>query len=184
VLAALVFLAPEAFQIQTRFLLPAIPFVALAMGLALQRIPVLVYTLLFVHAVLCWPTVMSRYADDSLRVRHFLPKQALRIETEDSTLTYRLPGYQQAKLVEQWTPPNSRIFCYANPAEAYTSRELLIYYESTQNREDLTLLTQRDFAELRRRGITHVLALNSFPGNLSGLRTLGIAENATLYALD
>jgi hypothetical protein len=183
-LAGFLFLLPGAFQIQTRFLLPAIPFIALAMGMVLQRIPFLLYGLLAVHAVLCWPTVMLHYADSSLRVRHFLPKQALRIEPQDSTLTYRLPGYQQAKLLEKSTPPNARIFCYASPAEAYTSRELLIYYESTENRENLDLLSQRNFAELRRRGITHVLVMNSFPGSLSGLRKLGAAEDATLYALD
>ena len=182
-LAGLLFLMPGAFQVQTRFLLPAIPFIALAMGVVLQRIPATIYVLALVHAVLCWPTVMLHYADDSLRVRHFLPKQALRIEPEDSTLTYRLPGYKLAKLIEQQTPPNARVFCYASPAEAYTSRELLIYYESTQNREDLDLLSQGNFTELKRRGLTHVLVLNTFPGDLSSLRKLGVAENATLYEL-
>jgi len=182
-IAAALFLVPGMFHIQTRFLLAAIPFVALALGIVLARLPVLLYVLIVVHAVLCWPTVMLHYADGSLRVRHFLPKQALRIEPEDSTLRYRLPGYATARMVEQLTPPNARIFCYANPAEAYTSRELLIYYESTQNREDLDLLVQGNFAELKRRGITHLLILDSFRGDLSALTRLGTAEHTTLYAL-
>ena len=182
-IAGALFLLPGMFQIQTRFLLPAIPFIALAMGLVLARIPVLVYALIAVHAVLCWPTVMLHYADGSLRVRHFLPKQALRIESEDSTLRYRLPGYATARMVEQLTAPDAKVFCYASPAEAYTSRDLLIYYESTQNREDLDLVAQRNFTELKRRGITHLLILDSFPGDLSGLNRLGTVEKTTLYAL-
>ena len=181
--AAVLFLMPGMVHIQTRFILAAIPFVALALGLVLARIPVMIYGLIVVHAVLCWPTVMLHYADDSLRVRHFLPKQALRIEPEDSTLSYRLPGYLSAQMIEQLTPPDARIFCYANPAEAYTSRELLIYYESTQNREDLDLLVQGNFRELKRRGITHLLILDSFRGDLSGLTRLGTVEKTSLYAL-
>lgn len=182
--AALLFLVPGLFHIQTRFMLPAIPFIALAMGLVLARIPVLLYALIVVHAVLCWPAEMLHYADDSLRVRHFLPKQALRIESEDSTLTYRLPGYPLAKMIERLTPPNARIFCFSSPAKAYTSRELLIYYESTQNREDFDLLMQGNIAELKRRGITHVLAPGDFLANRSGVTRLGTVERTTLYAIN
>ncbi|HME07829.1 MAG TPA: hypothetical protein VKG25_12290, partial [Bryobacteraceae bacterium] len=107
----------------------------------------------------------------------------LRIESEDSTLRYRLPGYAVARMVEQLTAPDAKVFCYASPAEAYTSRDLLIYYESTQNREDLDLVAQRNFTELKRRGITHLLILDSFPGDLSGLNRLGTVEKTTLYAL-
>jgi hypothetical protein len=183
VLAALLFLAPGAFHIQTRFILPAVPFAALSMGLVIEGVPWLIYGLIALHAVLCWPTVMLHYADGSLRVRHFLPRQALRIEPEDSTLTYRLPGYRAAKMLERLTPPTAKIFCYADPAEAYTTRELLIYYESTANRQDLDLLTQGNFAELKRRGITHILVMDSFQGDLSILERLGTAEHTTLYAL-
>lgn len=183
-LAALLFLIPGLFHIHTRFILPAIPFIALALGLVVARIPALLYVLMVAHAVLCWPTVMLHYADGSLRVRHFLPKQALRLEPEEATLRYRLPGYGMARMIEDLAPANARILCYANPAEAYTSRELLIYYESAQNHEDLELLAQGNLRDLRSRGITHVLVPETFLKNTSGLTRLGAAENTTLYALN
>jgi hypothetical protein len=117
-----------------------VPFVALALGLALGRPPFAMPAIVVVHAFLCWPTVIKHYADAGLRVRHFLPKQALRIKSEDSTLTFRLPGYSISKMIERLVPVNGRVFCFANPPEAYTSRELLIYYESTFNMAAMDIL--------------------------------------------
>ena len=129
-------------NVKTRFLLPAIPFIAIALGLALLRIPGALAGVILLQAVLCWPTVLTRYADGGLRVRHFLPRQALRIEPEDSTLAYRLPDYRLARMVEHLVPPNGRVFSFAIPPEAYTTRELLIFYESTPNIAAMDMLLQ------------------------------------------
>lgn len=128
-------------NVQTRFLLPAVPLIALAMGIALMRIPGALYAVILVQAILCWPTIVKTYSDAGLRVRHFLPRQALRLEPEDSTLSYRLPGYRISRMVDQLVPPDGRVFSFASPPEAYTSRELLIYYESTPNLAAMDMLS-------------------------------------------
>ncbi len=128
-------------NVQTRYLLPAIPFLALAIGLALIRIPFALPLIMMAQALLCWPSVLKSYSDSGLRVRHFLPKQALRIESEDSTLSYRLPGYRISRMVDRLVPPDGRILCFANAPQAYTSRELLVYYESTFNLTAIDILS-------------------------------------------
>ncbi|MDQ2945403.1 MAG: discoidin domain-containing protein [Acidobacteriota bacterium] len=128
-------------NVKTRFLLPAVPFIALAMGIGLMRIPAAIPAMILMQAILCWPTVVKKYSDGGLRVRHFLPLQALRIESEDSTLSYRLPGYRISRMVEQLVPPNGRVFSFASPPEAYTSRELLIYYEATPTLAAMDILS-------------------------------------------
>jgi hypothetical protein len=105
-----------------------------------MRIPAALPALIVAHAVLCWPSVMQRYADGGLRVRHFLPREALRLTPEESTLAYRLPGFQAAQMVERLVPPGGRVFCFGTLPEAYTSRELLIYYESTPNQAAYEML--------------------------------------------
>ena len=136
-------------NIQTRYLLPAVPFIALAMGLALMRIPGVAPAVIVLQAVLCWPTVIKSYSDGGLRVRHFLPRQALRLESEDSTLSFRLPGYRTAKMIDRLVPPDGRVFCFASPPEAYTSRELLIYYESTFNATAMDILAVASVPDLQ-----------------------------------
>lgn len=137
-------------HVQTRFLLPAVPFIAIAIGLALMRMsPGVMAPVILLHAILCWPTVIKKYCDGSLRVRHFLPRQALRIEPEDSTLSYRLPGYRIARMVEQLVPQNGRVFSFASLPEAYTSRELLIYYESTPNVAAMDMLLLPSMPDLQ-----------------------------------
>jgi hypothetical protein len=136
-------------NIQTRFLLPAVPFIALAMSAVLTRIPGVAPAVIVLQAVLCWPTVIKHYSDNGLRVRHFLPRQALRLESEDSTLSFRLPGYRTAKMIDQLVPPDGRVFCFASPPEAYTSRELLIYYESTFNATAMDILAVASVPDLQ-----------------------------------
>ncbi len=85
-LAALVFAAPYPANIGTRFLLPAVPFVALSLALALSGSNALLLAVLAGHAILSWPTVVAKYcAPNAWRLIKKIPiRQALRIESEDS----------------------------------------------------------------------------------------------------
>src|SRR5205823_1934161 len=123
-----------------------------------------------------WPTVLKHYCDGGSRVRLFLPRQALRIESEDSTLSYRLPGYRIAKMIDRLVPSNGHVFCFASPPEAYTSRELLIYYESTFNLTAIDTLTLPSVAE---RQPTLHLSFQTKAQPVHGIPIVHVTENAT-----
>lgn len=143
--AALVFAIPWLANVDTRILIPSAVFVALALGIALSRVRWTIPLVLAAHAVLCWPAVTRIYADQAMRVRHFLPREALRIVPEDATLQYRLPGYRVARLIEQVVPAAGRVFSFAPLPVAYTTRDVLVYWESSFNEaiKDVLLMPLR-----------------------------------------
>ena len=131
-LAALVFGAPYAANVGTRFLLPALPFVALALCLALSGSAALIAALVIAHAVLSWPSVAARYcAPNAWRLLAKIPvRQALRIESEESFLNFRLPYWAVMRLIDRKVPPGGKVFSYGGSPEAYSSRDILVAYES------------------------------------------------------
>jgi len=131
-LAGLLFALPYSANIGTRFLLPALPFVALAMGLAVAGSSVAALTLVFAHAFLSWPAVIGAYAaPDAWRLLNKIPlRQALRIESEESYLNFRMGTYAMARLIEKEVPPDRKVFTFSGAAEAYTTREILVAYQS------------------------------------------------------
>src|SRR4029079_4150994 len=85
----------------TRFLIPAVPFLAMALALTLERIRGAIPIVLLAHGYVSWPTVTQRYCYPlAMRVKHFLPKETLRITPEAETLAYRLPGYRIARAID------------------------------------------------------------------------------------
>ena len=131
-LAALIFAAPYAANVGTRFLLPALPFIALSMGLAVGRWQVAVAALVVAHAVLSWPSVATRYcAPNAWRLISKIPiRQALRIESEESFLNFRLSQWGTMRMIDAKVPPGGKVFTYTASPEAYTSREILVGYQS------------------------------------------------------
>jgi hypothetical protein len=129
--AAAVFGLAYPFNIGTRFLLPVLPFVSLAMALVLTRYRWLGFGIAVVHAVISWPSLVPKYAHpDSWRIGEIPWKAALRLEPEDAYLARRVPSYGIAKLIDQHVPPGERVFSFGGVAEAYTSREIVSRYQS------------------------------------------------------
>jgi hypothetical protein len=130
--AAVFFAAPYAANMGTRFLLPALPFVALSMGLALGSFRVAAATLVLAHAVLSWPAVMPKYcAPNAWRLLKKIPvRQALRIESEESYLNFRLPYWAMMRAIDLKVPKGAKVFAFSGTPEAYTSRDVLIAYQS------------------------------------------------------
>jgi hypothetical protein len=131
--AALLFALPYPANIGTRFLLPALPFVALSMGLAVAGSKPAALILTLAHAIFSLPVVVDLYAPpDAWRMEPKIPiKQALRIETEDSYLNFKMPHYGTARMIDRLTPPGSRVFTFSGLPEAYTSREVISAYQSS-----------------------------------------------------
>ena len=133
-IAATVFGAPFAANVSTRFLIPAMPFTALALCLVLARVPRVAVAAVAVHAALSWPTVVRRYChQDAWRLDKVTWREALRIKPEDGYLESNLPLYGAARLLDRVTPPEATIFTQTPIPEAYTSRHVRTAYQSAEN---------------------------------------------------
>jgi dolichyl-phosphate-mannose-protein mannosyltransferase len=133
-LAALVFGANYFANIGTRFLIPPLAFVALAMAIALNGMPRLLMSIALAHAFLSWPSIMRQYSRfDAWHLVKVPYREALRIKPEEGFLESNLPLYGAARMVERNTPPGSTIFTFTSMPEAYTSRNVLVAYQSAGN---------------------------------------------------
>jgi hypothetical protein len=133
-LAAAVFGANYFSNIGTRFLIPSLAFVALAMMLALASVPRLAVGLVLVHALISWPTRMTKYCSpDAWHLTRVPWRQALRIKPADEYLDKNMFFYGVARMVDANTPPDATVFTYRPIPDAYTSRRILLDYESEPN---------------------------------------------------
>jgi hypothetical protein len=145
-LAAAVFGATYFSNIGARFLIAPLPFVALAMMLALGtdafgRTAALALALL--HAVISWPPVVRKYAAPGVWALRKIPfRAALRLDPPEDYLQAHLVYFGVGQMIERSTAPGSTVFSFQVIPEAYTSRRILIDYESADNHHDgLTLWT-------------------------------------------
>jgi hypothetical protein len=133
-LAAAVFGATYFSNIGTRFLIPVLPFVALAMTMALAGIPKLLVALAVVHAVLSWPSVVRLYCHaDAWHLVKVPYREALRIKPEDGFLESNLYFYGATRMLDRLTPPGSTVFALTPIPEAYTSRHVRVAYQAAGN---------------------------------------------------
>ncbi|HEY2016958.1 MAG TPA: hypothetical protein VGH38_25815 [Bryobacteraceae bacterium] len=133
-LAGAVFGANYFSNIGTRFLLPPLPFIALAMMLVLAAKPRLAIGIAVLHALISWPSVVGRYCHpDAWRLVKIPWREALRIKPEDGVLRSNLPFYGAARMVEQSAAPGSTIFTFTPIPDAYTARKVLVAYQSAAN---------------------------------------------------
>jgi hypothetical protein len=134
-LAALVFGANYFSNIGTRFLIAPLPFIALAMVLALDGIPRLPVALALIHAVLSWPAIIPRYASPYSWHLTTMPwREALRLRPADPYIANRLPYYEIDRLIEEKTRPGSTVFTFTPIPEAYTSRHIRVQFQAAGNK--------------------------------------------------
>jgi len=130
VCAAAIAGAPYYLNTSARFLIPAMPFLALAIFMSLPR--GLSWALVAAHAVLSWPAVVGLYADDYVwRLRGWPVAAALRIEPERDYLRRTLGEYRMAEVINRSTPPGARILDLHGTAAAYTERRMSLFYQSS-----------------------------------------------------
>jgi hypothetical protein len=137
-LAAAVFGSTYFGNIGARFLITPLPFIALAMmlGLGNQTLALAVAAL---HAVLSWPSIVPKYAHTwSLQKLPF--REAMRFKPASEYLQAHLPQYGVDVMLDRVTEPGATVFAYQAIAEAYTSRRVLVDYESADNHVDGVIL--------------------------------------------
>jgi hypothetical protein len=106
-----------------RFLMPALPFLTLAICAA---IPIRLATpLLVLHAITSWPAIVNGYTPRALQLNQFPWRAALRLESEADYLTRASLDYRYVKLVEQNTPPDARVLDLFGAHRAFTPREFV-----------------------------------------------------------
>jgi hypothetical protein len=133
-LAGAVFALPYTQNIGTRFLIPALPFLSLALAMALERIPLLMAGILAAHALLSWPPVAAKYSKPyAFRLEGVPWRAALRLESEEAFLG-REPGYRRARAIERHVPAGETVFTFTAIFDAYTSRNMLTGYQSVRSR--------------------------------------------------
>src|ERR1035438_8460832 len=131
-LAALVFALPAYLNTGSRFLIPAAPFLALAMGISLAEIPGALPVLALFHALVCWPPILSTYCDPwNWRIARFPARVALRLDPVTPYISNNVGDYALKMPIELHVPPGERIFSFAGRAQAYIDRDIVVSYEST-----------------------------------------------------
>jgi hypothetical protein len=133
--AALVFGANYFSNIGARFLIPPLPFVALAMAMVLSELPNLAVAVVLLHAFISWPSMVPKYCrPGAWRLGKVPWLEALRIKPEEGYLESHLPYYGVDRMIDRSTAPGSTIFTFTPIPEAYTSRRILVEYESAENK--------------------------------------------------
>lgn len=133
-MAALVFALPVLSNNGARFLIPAIPFLALAMGMAFGRLPALAGVLVLAHAITSWPTLLIKYCHPyAWRLKEAPWEAALRIIPEERFLASQITEYSVSKMLERRVPADARTLSFERVAASYCAREVLIDWWGAEN---------------------------------------------------
>ena len=116
-------------NVGTRFLMPSLPFFALALALVLPRR--IAWAALAFHAVTCWPAVIARYERAGLwRLAGFPLQAAVRLLPEPLYLRMTLADYQVAEMISKEAKLPGKIFGLTTVANAYLDHEVSQYWQS------------------------------------------------------
>jgi hypothetical protein len=178
--AALLFALPYATNIGTRFLIPAVPFVSLALALSLSDIPglpvFLPVVLALAHAVSVWPSVLDKYCDQyAWHIDEAPWPAALRIEPDYSFLWRKLfPVYPMAQKIETSIPRGKSVFEFSESGTAYTDHVLLGRYTSAFGETTGDILWSPLFSDMQARMI------ETFQFASRNVRKLRIVQTANM----
>jgi hypothetical protein len=133
-LAGIVFALPWMLNISSRFLIPALPPLALALALAMERPSWLLPAVALLHGFLSWYASPVRYFDRYAPHLATLPlRAALRIESEDEYLARSNTGYLIDRMIEGQVPPGDRVFSFEPIPEAWTTREIMAAQDGAES---------------------------------------------------
>jgi hypothetical protein len=144
-LAAVVFGCNYFSNISPRFLIAPLPFLALSMMLAVSAIPQLMMAVAVVHAIISWPAYIPKYcAPNAWHLSKIPYREALRLKNAEEFLGSHVIDYGVEQMVERSTSAGATVFTYRPIPEAYTSRRILVNYESAFN-QTLGLIVQQAY---------------------------------------
>lgn len=127
-------------NIDPRFLIPVLPFLALGMGKVLSRWRWLTIGVCLCHLLISSPAINWKLAPSVWQIYTFHWRQALRLIPEDHYLNEESSPYRSARLIEQFVPPDEQVFTMAPVANSYTKRQTRPDYHSAENLEIINIL--------------------------------------------
>jgi len=132
-LGTLVFLLPYASNVDARFLIPALPCLALAMALAFELPRLLPVLVVATASVLAWPRVIDRYRAPSggWQITTVPWKAALGMIPAQTWLS-RDAGYRLTQTINRIVSADKRVWSTVAVAQSYTVPDVLVYYYSTE----------------------------------------------------
>lgn len=173
-LAAAIFGSTYFTNIGARFLIPVIPFVSLALAMAVADIQWLLPALAILHVISCWPQIDRLYCGlGAYRIEEVPVRAALRLQNELDYLSQDTQ-YMSALMIGAKVPPNDSIFAINQGAQAYLQRDLRVGYESASNEVLEDILWTPVLAQLQPRRIFKF----DFPPR--ELRKLRVVQTASL----
>jgi hypothetical protein len=131
-LACAVFALPFFANTETRFLLPALPFLSFALAMALMTAgPAAAVAVCAVHAYASWPGEIQRWIP-GYQWRIDLPdlRAALRIVPEKQWLSEHWNEYDAGQLLDRFVPAGETVFSPNMGQRAYHHREVLGTFDS------------------------------------------------------
>jgi len=132
-LAGAFFLLPYPGNIGARFLLPALPFAALGIALALEFSQALQTALVVAAAVLAWPGMSQYYAQPyNWQITGMPWKAVLGIVSQDDFLAKNSDAWITARMLDQYVPEGKRVWTTEAVAEAYSKTKVLVNYYSAE----------------------------------------------------
>lgn len=132
-LAAAIFGATYFGNVGTRFLIPVVPLISLALALVIGSIPSLLMLAVVAAAITCWPSVVDLYcAPGAYRINDVPVRAALRIQPEDAYLKQD-PEYAGARMIASVVPAGEPVFSLGQGGQSYLARDLRVGYESASN---------------------------------------------------
>jgi hypothetical protein len=133
-LAGTVFALPWLLNIGSRFLIPALPPLALALALAIERPTWFLPAAMVLHGFVSWYASPVRYFDRYAPRLDELPlRAALRIEPEEAYLARSNAGYLIDRMIEHQVPPGNKVFSFEPIPEAWTTREIVAAQNGAEN---------------------------------------------------
>jgi hypothetical protein len=130
--AVLVFALPAYLNTGARFLIPSLPFLAMAMGMALAELPGALVVVGLFHVLVCWPPILSTYSDPwNWRISRFPLRVALRQDPVEPYVLWALSDLALKGPIEAAVPRGQKIFSFAGRPESYIDRDIVVGYESS-----------------------------------------------------
>lgn len=175
---ALVLSVPWWMNAGARFLMPALPFLTLALCAAIPTraaVPILI-----LHAITSWPTIVDAYTPKSLQLNRFPWRAALRIESEQDYLARVSLDYRYVKLVEQNTPEGARILDLIGAHRAFTTREFVGSWSTSLGIRSLEAL---EFARAQGTPALQAIEATFEPSTISGVRIVESANTPEVWNL-
>jgi hypothetical protein len=131
--AGALFLLPYPLNIGARFVIPALPFFALALALVFAQFPVLLGSLAVLTCIVSWPSVVARYSVMyAWRLEKPSWRAALRIESQDDYLGWDT-SYLMVRRIDRLVPARARIFSLSGEQQAYSNRTFLSAWLSAES---------------------------------------------------